>query len=157
MRLRGSTEVSSRRAAGSGPAICDLEIGCSAQNEHEWDRLASALAAFDLVETTAQHVTRSLQVQRLLVARSQRGRKLPDLLIAAAAEALNLVVLHYDSEFDFIGAVTGQQCQWAVQAGSIDWPIRVADAALTLNRVAVRVDELLCDGLIAAYSIAKLW
>ncbi|CAB4868646.1 unannotated protein [freshwater metagenome] len=102
------------------PGICDLEIGYSARNAQEWDRLTSALAAFDLVETTAQHITRSLQVQRLLAARSQRGRKIPDLLVAAAAEALNLVVLHYDADFDLIGAVTGQHCQWVVPAGSID-------------------------------------
>jgi predicted nucleic acid-binding protein len=102
------------------PAISDLEIGYSARNAQEWDSLASALDAFDLVETTADHVTRSLQVQRLLAARSQRGRKIPDLLVAAAAEALNLVVLHYDADFDLIGAVTGQKCQWSVPAGSID-------------------------------------
>jgi predicted nucleic acid-binding protein len=102
------------------PAICDLEIGYSARNAQEWDHLISALGALDLVETTAQHVTRALQVQRLLATRSQRGRKIPDLLVAAAAEALNLVVLHYDADFDLIGAVTGQQCQWAVPAGSID-------------------------------------
>lgn len=102
------------------PTICDLEIGHSARNSQEWDRLASALGAFDLVETTAQHVTRSLQVQRLLADRSQRGRKIPDLLVAAAAEALDLVVLHYDADFDMISAVTGQDTQWVVPAGSVD-------------------------------------
>ena len=102
------------------PTICDLEIGYSARNAQEWDRLISALGAFDLVETTAQHVTRSLQVQRLLADRSQRGRKIPDLLVAAAAEALDLVVLHYDADFDMISAVTGQAAQWAVPAGSVD-------------------------------------
>lgn len=102
------------------PAICDLEIGYSARNAEEWDRFISALGAFDLVETTAQHVTRSLQVQRLLASRSQRGRKIPDLLVAAAAEALNLTVLHYDADFDLIGAVTEQGCQWVVADGSID-------------------------------------
>ena len=102
------------------PGICDLEIGYSARNAQEWDRLISAVGAFELVETTAQHITRSLQVQRLLAARSQRGRKIPDLLVAAAAEALNLVVLHYDADFDLIGAVTGQRCQWVVPAGSVD-------------------------------------
>jgi predicted nucleic acid-binding protein len=101
-------------------AISDLEIGYSARNSQEWDRLISALGAFDLVETTTQHVTRSLQVQRLLASRSQRGRKIPDLLIAAAAEALNLIVLHYDADFDLISAVTEQKCQWVVSAGSID-------------------------------------
>jgi hypothetical protein len=45
-----------------------------------------ALDAFERVETTAAHVIRALQVQRLLAERSQRGRKVPDLLVAAAAE-----------------------------------------------------------------------
>ena len=45
------------------------------------------LSVFELVETTADHVRRARQVQRLLASRSQRGRKIPDLLIAAAAEA----------------------------------------------------------------------
>ena len=102
------------------PSICDLEIGYSARNAAEWDRFIAALGAFELVETTAQHVTRSLQVQRLLASRSQRGRKIPDLLVAAAAEALNLSVLHYDADFDLIRSVTEQPCQWVVAAGSID-------------------------------------
>lgn len=102
------------------PAICDLEVGFSARNAEEWDRLIGALGAFDRVATTEQHVARSLQTQRLLAARSQRGRKIPDLLVAAAAEALNLAVLHYDSDFDLISEVTGQRCQWVVPQGSID-------------------------------------
>ena len=102
------------------PAICDLEIGYSARNAQQWDRLIAALGAFELVETTANHVTRSLQVQRLLADRSQRGRKIPDLLVAAAAEVLDLVVLHYDADFDIISAVTGQAAQWVVPAGSVD-------------------------------------
>lgn len=102
------------------PAICDLEIGYSARNGQEWDDLNAALGAFDFVDTTAWHVTRSLQVQRLLAARSQRGRKIPDLLVAAAAETLGLVVLHYDADFDMIAEVTGQRCRWVVPAGSVD-------------------------------------
>jgi predicted nucleic acid-binding protein len=102
------------------PAICDLEIGYSARNAQEWDLLITALEAFDLVETTSVHITRALQVQRLLAARSQRGRKIPDLLVAAAAEALSLAVLHYDADFDLISVVTGQRCQWVVPPGSID-------------------------------------
>jgi predicted nucleic acid-binding protein len=41
-------------------------------------------------------------------------------LVAAAAEDANLVVLHYDADFDRIAAVTGQRCEWVVPAGSID-------------------------------------
>jgi predicted nucleic acid-binding protein len=100
--------------------ISDLEIGYSARSAKEWDQLVSALAVFELVETTADHVRRARQVQRLLAARHQRGRKIPDLLIAAAAEALDVAVLHYDIDFDRIAAVTGQPCEWVLPAGTID-------------------------------------
>jgi predicted nucleic acid-binding protein len=100
-------------------SICDLEVGYSARNAEEWDRLVGALAAFDRVETTAAHVRRALQVQRLLALRSQRGRKIPDLLIAAAAEQLDVAVLHYDADFDVIASITGQRCQWVVPARSV--------------------------------------
>lgn len=102
------------------PGICDLEAGYSARNADEWDRLLQALDAFERVETTAQHVRRALQVQRLLALESRRGRKIPDLLVAAAAEQLDIAVLHYDSDFDVIASITGQRCQWVVAAGSVD-------------------------------------
>lgn len=99
--------------------ICDLEVGFSARTADEWDRLVGALAAFTTVETTAAHVHRALQVQRLLAQASQRGRKLPDLLVAAAAEEAGAAVLHYDEDFDRIAAVTGQRCEWVAPAGTL--------------------------------------
>jgi predicted nucleic acid-binding protein len=101
-------------------AISDLEVGYSARNAEEWDRLMQALDAFHRVETTAGHVRRALRVQRLLAQRSQWGRKIPDLLIAAAAEELDVAVLHYDADFELIASVTGQRGQWVVPAGSVD-------------------------------------
>jgi len=100
-------------------SICDLEVGYSARNAEEWDVLVGALDAFELVDSTAAHQRRALQVQRLLAQRSQRGRKIPDLLIAAAAEELDIAVLHYDADFDLIASVTGQRCQWVVPAGTV--------------------------------------
>jgi predicted nucleic acid-binding protein len=100
--------------------ISDLEIGFSARNAGEWDRLLDAVDVFELVETTAEHVRRAKQVQRLLASKHQRGRKLPDLLVAAAAEASRLTVLHYDADFDLIATATGQSCEWVVPAGSVD-------------------------------------
>ncbi|MHB2022397.1 MAG: PIN domain-containing protein [Mycobacteriales bacterium] len=100
------------------PSICDLEVGYSARNALEWDQLFGALDAFQAVDITAAHLRRALQVQRLLAARSQRGRKIPGLLVAAAAEELEATVLHYDADFDLIGSVTGQRCQWVVAPGS---------------------------------------
>lgn len=106
------------RAARAG--ISDLEVGFSARNAKEWDRLAVALTAFELIETDAAHVQRARQVQRVLASRGQRGRKVPGLLIAAVAEDAGLTVLHYDADFELIARVTGQQCAWVVPAGSID-------------------------------------
>jgi len=110
--------ASAGRAARAG--ISDLEIGYAARNERDWDVLVRALDAFVLVETTADHMRRARQVQRLLAAASQRGRKIPDLLVAAAAEETDRVVLHYDADFDLIASVTGQPCQWVAPRGSID-------------------------------------
>ncbi len=106
------------RAARAG--ISDLEIGYSARNAREWDRLIRALGVFQSIATTAGHVKRAMHVQRLLAARSQRGRKIPDLLIAAAAEESGLTLLHYDADFDLIAKATGQACEWVVPPGSID-------------------------------------
>jgi len=100
-------------------SISDLEVGFSPRSASDWDSLQRALSAFQLVEIEARHRQRALQVQRLLAARSQRGRKVPDLLVAAAAEEAGLTVLHYDADFDRIAAVTGQACEWVVPSGSI--------------------------------------
>ncbi|HUY87037.1 MAG TPA: PIN domain nuclease [Acidimicrobiales bacterium] len=100
--------------------ITDLEVGYGSRNAKEWEQDMADLSIFDLVETTADHVRRARQVQRLLASRSQRGRKVPDLLIAAAAEEAGLTLLHYDSDFDHIASLTGQNCQWVVPQGSID-------------------------------------
>lgn len=118
--IRAAIEPGAARGELARAGISDLEIGYSARNAAEWDRLMEALRVFELVETTGDHLRRARQVQRLLAARHQRGRKVPDLLIAAAAEARSLTVLHYDADFDRIAAVTGQPCEWVVPAGSTD-------------------------------------
>ena len=118
--VRGAIEPLAASGQLARASISDLEVGFSARNVTEWDQLVDALNAFDLVETTVVHVRRALQVQRLLAHASQRGRKIPDLLIAAAAEEGDLIVLHYDADFDRISAVTGQRSQWVVPAGSVE-------------------------------------
>jgi predicted nucleic acid-binding protein len=118
--VREAIEPRARLGQLARAAISDLEIGFSARNAPEWDRLTDALDAFELVDTTAEHMRRAKQVQRLLASKHQRGRKLPDLFVAAAAESAGLTVLHYDTDFDLIAAVTGQPCEWVVPAGSVD-------------------------------------
>jgi predicted nucleic acid-binding protein len=120
VEVRAAVEPLASAGQVGRPRICDLEIGYSARNAAEWDHLNAALDAFVAVETTASHIQRALRVQRLLAQRSQRGRKIPDLLVAAAAEDHDLAVLHYDADFDLIAEVTGQRCRWVVPAGTVD-------------------------------------
>ena len=101
-------------------SIVDLEVGFSARNSAEWAELAGVLSSFPLFDIEQSHVDRALQVQSLLAARSQRGRKIPDLLVAAVAEGAGATVLHYDADFDHISAVTGQPTEWVVPQGSVD-------------------------------------
>jgi predicted nucleic acid-binding protein len=118
--VRETIDPMAQRGELARAGISDLEIGFSARDAAEWDRLADAVDVFELVQGTAEHMRRAGQVQRLLASKHQRGRKIPDLLVAAAAEARGLTVLHYDRDFDLIAAVTGQSCRWVVPAGSID-------------------------------------
>jgi predicted nucleic acid-binding protein len=114
------TELKNDEKGLARASISDLEIGFSARNASEWDELLVGVEAFELLEINVGHLRRAKQVQRLLAAKHQRGRKIPDLLIAAAAEATNLSLLHYDADFDLIAAVTGQSCEWIVPKGSIN-------------------------------------
>jgi predicted nucleic acid-binding protein len=118
--VRDAIQPKAERGELARAGISDLEIGYSARSAPEWDQLADALQLFDLVETTSEHVRRARQVQRLLASKHQRGRKVPDLLIAAAAEAKGLTVLHYDADFDRIAAVTGQPTEWVAPPGTVD-------------------------------------
>jgi predicted nucleic acid-binding protein len=63
---------------------------------------------------------RALEVQQRLMERGHhRSVKLPDLLVAAIAEAEGLTVVHYDADFDRIAEVTGQPSQWVVEPGTV--------------------------------------
>jgi predicted nucleic acid-binding protein len=118
--VRDVVEPLAASGALARAGITDLEVGYAARSAKEWDQAMDALDAFELIETSAHHIRRARQVQRLLAAKHQRGRKLPDFLVAAAAEMNDLAVLHYDADFDRISAVTGQPVEWVVRAGSMD-------------------------------------
>jgi predicted nucleic acid-binding protein len=106
-----------------GTARCvmtDFEIGFSGSNAREWDALQGGLTIHPLVPIALPEFQRALTVQRLLADNGLKGRKIPDLLIAAAAEHAGLTVLHYDKDFELISSVTGQPNEWVVERGSID-------------------------------------
>jgi predicted nucleic acid-binding protein len=102
-------------------ATVELEVLYSARNPGEYEQLrADRLRAYTWIPMDDDVHLRALDVQRRL-ARSNQHRtvRLPDLLLAAAAEAYELVVLHYDRDFDRIAEVTGQRCEWVVPPGTV--------------------------------------
>jgi predicted nucleic acid-binding protein len=101
-------------------SLTDLEMGYSAASQEQWDRIQEVLGRFDLIDVTPTVIDRAKTVQRMLAGRGLKGRKVPDLVIAAAAELNKLTVLHYDQDFELIAEVTGQAHSWVVPRGSVD-------------------------------------
>ena len=101
-------------------AVTSLEVGSSARNAQEFDGLIAQLREFEQAMITPSDFDRALLTQRSLADRGHRGRKIPDLLIAAVAQRLGLTVLHYDHDFDLIAECTGQQTEGVVGRGEID-------------------------------------
>jgi hypothetical protein len=100
--------------------IVDLELLYSAPSAAAYHQLAKLLSAMPRVPVTDAAVDRALEVQSLLADRAQhRSVPLPDLLIAACAEAAGLTVLHYDADYERVAKVTGQPVQWVVSRGSV--------------------------------------
>lgn len=98
----------------------DLEAGYSSRIPEDYLRIRAARAAWPLARIGQDVLDRASDVQAMLAARSQhRGAAIADLIIAAAAEAADLVVLHYDADFDRISDVTGQPTEWVVPAGTV--------------------------------------
>ena len=101
-------------------AIIELEVLYSTRNRDEHARTrARRQFAYRRVELTDATFDRAIEVQGLLAARGRHRLPIPDLLIAAAAEAAAMTVLHYDSDFDTIAAVTGQRMEWVAPQGSL--------------------------------------
>ena len=97
-----------------------LELRFSAHNAAEWDGFAQALSAYTREPVSGEDFDRADEVQRALAERELRGRRPPNLLIAAQAERRGLVVVHYDHDFELIASITGQPHDWIVPRGSVD-------------------------------------
>jgi hypothetical protein len=101
-------------------AVTNLEMLFSARSGAEWDMVREQLQGLPAVPITPTVCTRAIEVQGMLWHSGKvRAVGIPDLLIAAAAEVAGLSVLHYDTDFDLVAAVTGQESRWVVAAGSV--------------------------------------
>lgn len=98
-----------------------LEVLYSARSPLDHRRTRERLSlALELATMDQAALDRTVEVQSVLAEQSRhRGVSLPDLMIAATAEAHGLIVLHYDADFDRIAAVTGQATEWVLTRGSV--------------------------------------
>ncbi len=106
-------------------ATCDmvrLELLYSTRNATEFARLGSELRALPSCPIDAAQWRRALQVYEQVAYQGglhHRAVRHPDLLIAAAAEAAGIPVLHYDEDYDRIAAITRQESHWLAPRGSL--------------------------------------
>jgi predicted nucleic acid-binding protein len=100
--------------------VIECELGWATRTGAEFDQVrADRDAGYEWLSTHDEDWCRALDVQGMLW-RSGRVRAVgfPDLLIAAVAERAHVTLLHYDSDFDLIAGLTGQQMQWVVPRGT---------------------------------------
>ena len=100
--------------------LIDLEVVYGSRARDVADVIDERLALPSAPIVTSVLV-RAVQVAGGLARTGQhRGAKPVDLVIAAAAEAAGLSVLHYDNDYDRIAAVTNQPAEWIAPAGTLD-------------------------------------
>jgi len=99
-----------------------LEILYSARSATDYDQLAAELLALHQIPCGEAQQRRALEVQQALARQGglhHRSVKIPDLVIAASAEAAGAILWHYDEDYDRIAEVTGQPAQWIAPRGSL--------------------------------------
>jgi predicted nucleic acid-binding protein len=101
--------------------VIEFELGWAARSGAELDEVrADRYAGYEWLAIHDEDWRRALDVQaELWRGGRMRAVGLPDLLIAAVAEREGITVLHYDSDYEYIAAVTGQPIQWVVPRGSV--------------------------------------
>jgi hypothetical protein len=124
-RLKHAT-VAARLApllVGGDVATCgviELEIGFSATSHADLVRTRATRRALPFVDIVQADFDRALDVMAELAKTGHhRAAGIPDLLIAAVAERHELIVVHYDKDFDVIAKATHQPMEWVVAKGSV--------------------------------------
>ncbi|WBB73481.1 PIN domain nuclease [Micromonospora sp. WMMD1128] len=105
-------------------AVCplvELEFLYTARSVADRAQLEEQLrTVFGWVAMPDRIYERAAETQHELTAQgTHRSAGAVDLLIAATAEDHGLSLLHYDRDFDQVGAVTGQPMRWLAPPGAI--------------------------------------
>ena len=100
-------------------AIVDLEVLYSSRNLAAHESVLAERRSLDAAPITPDVMSAAVDLQHELARRGQHRVPIPDLVISAAARQANLVVLHYDSDFERIAAAGGAAHEWVVPKGSV--------------------------------------
>ena len=119
-----SADFESRLVAGqiATCAIVKMELLWEARDGAGFRDRRIRLEALEELPIDAAVWKRALDVFELLASHAplhHRQVKLPDLLVAAAAELDGIAVCHYDRDFDVIAEVTGQTVRAIAALGSL--------------------------------------
>lgn len=103
--------------------MCELvivELIRLAPNARRAEDVAERLTSFESVPMPGSlwQRVRGLQ-QNLATAGTHRGVPPADLLIAAAALEADVALLHYDRDYEAIGAVSALRHRWLVERGAL--------------------------------------
>ena len=100
--------------------IIELEVLYSARSREDYERTRQRRSlTYHSIPITPATLQRALAVQAELARIGHHRVAIPDLIIAAAAEAAGVTILHYDRDYDVIAQVTGQPVEWVVERGSV--------------------------------------
>ncbi|HEX4059324.1 MAG TPA: PIN domain nuclease [Galbitalea sp.] len=102
-------------------AALDFEALFSRRSAADYEQVrGDRQLAYEYLATTERDWQRALEVQRRLAAASRtRAVGMPDLVIAAVAERERVAIMHYDSDFELIAEITGQEMRWVAPRGSL--------------------------------------
>lgn len=102
-------------------ASLDAEALYSARGPAEYEQLwADRRAAYEYLPTDDEHWQTALGAQRALARTSQhRAVGVADLLTAALAAAHQLIIIHYDADFETAATVLTFEHHWVLPRGSV--------------------------------------
>jgi predicted nucleic acid-binding protein len=102
-------------------ASLDAEALYSARGPAEYEQLwADRRAAYEYLPTDDEHWQTAMGAQRALARNSQhRAVGVADLLTAALAAAHQLIIIHYDDDFETAATVLTVEHHWVLPRGSV--------------------------------------
>ncbi|MEO6120702.1 MAG: PIN domain-containing protein [Acidimicrobiales bacterium] len=102
-------------------AVCVVSVAellYSARDATELSRIKLDLASLPFLHLTPRAEDQVGELMAVLAAREQHRTPIPDLMLAAIAQAASATVLHYDSDYERICAATGQAHEWIIARGT---------------------------------------